>query len=145
MRVRVATGEVVMGRLERGDDLLEALTAVCRAEGVRLGRLEALGAVERAVVGFYDQDGLGYRYHELDEPLEILVLVGNVSLRDGQPTVHAHVVLGDAEGRALGGHLAPGTRVFACEYSVEILEGGELHRGAHEPTGLPLWVRKHPA
>ncbi|MHB8763762.1 MAG: PCC domain-containing protein [Deferrisomatales bacterium] len=52
---RVRSREVLVGRLGRGDDLLEALTRVAREEGVRLGRLEALGAVEGARVGFYDQ------------------------------------------------------------------------------------------
>lgn len=141
MRVRVEGGKAIVGRLERGDDLLEGLTRVCREEGVRLGRIEALGAVERAVVGFYDQAAYEYRYHELDEPLEILCLVGNVSLKDGEPMVHAHLTLSDAQGRAFGGHLAAGTRVFACEFAIEPLEGAELHRGFHEPTRLPLWTR----
>ncbi len=141
MRVTAKAVRVVVGRLERGDDLLQALTGVCRAEGVRLGRVEALGAVERARLGFYDQRERVYRYWEVDEPLEILALVGNVSLRDGQPMVHAHVTLGDHAGRALGGHLVEGTRVFACEYALEVLEGADLHRGLDEATGLPLWTR----
>lgn len=141
MLKRLRGTEVLMGRLQRGDDLLEALTAVVTREGVRLGRVEALGAVEKARIGYYDQAGFAYRYLEFDHDLEILALVGNVSLRDGQPMVHAHVTLGDAEGRAFGGHLAPGTRVFACEFAVEVLEGGELHRGHDEATGLPLWTR----
>ena len=33
--------------------------------------------------------------------------------------VHAHVTLGDAEGRAFGGHLAAGTPVFACEFVIQ--------------------------
>ncbi|MDW7710517.1 MAG: DNA-binding protein [Deferrisomatales bacterium] len=137
---RLRVREVLMGRLRRGDDLLECLTAFVRREGVRLGRVEALGAVERARVGYYDQGAFEYRYLEFDTDLEILALLGNVSLRDGEPMVHAHVTLGDAQGRAFGGHLAPGTRVFACEFAVEVLDGEELHRGHDEATGLPLWT-----
>jgi len=137
---RVRTKDLLMGRLQRGDDLLEALTAAVQREGVRLGRVEALGAVEKARVGYYNQTTFAYEYLDLDRDLEILALVGNVSLRDGQPMVHAHVTLGDGQGRAFGGHLAPGTRVFACEFTVEVLEGGEFHRGHDEATGLPLWT-----
>ncbi|MBE0618114.1 MAG: DNA-binding protein [Proteobacteria bacterium] len=137
---RVRGKEVLMGRLQRGDDLLEALTAVVTREGVRLARVEALGAVEKARVGYYDQASFEYRYLDLDRDLEILTLVGNVSLRDGQPVVHAHLTLGDGEGRAFGGHLAAGTRVFACEFAIEVLDGGEFHRGHDEATGLPLWT-----
>ncbi len=139
MHRRLRAKDVVLGRLQRGDDLLESLNGLVRREGVRLGRVEALGAVERARVGYYDQASFEYRYLDFETDLEILALVGNVSLRDGVPTVHAHVTLGDAQGRAFGGHLAPGTRVFACEFAVEVLEGGELHRQHDEATGLPLW------
>jgi predicted DNA-binding protein with PD1-like motif len=137
---RMRAKDVLLGRLQRGDDLLEALTDLVRREGVRLGRLEALGAVEKARVGYYDQAAYEYRYLDFDQDLEILALVGNVSLRDGQPMVHAHLTLGDAQGRAFGGHLAPGTRVFACEFAVEVLEGAEFHRGHDEATRLPLWT-----
>lgn len=137
---RVRAKDVLLGRLQRGDDLLEALTVLVRQEGVRLGRLEALGAVEKARVGYYDQEAYEYRYLDFDQDLEILALVGNVSLRDGQPMVHAHLTLGDAQGRAFGGHLVPGTRVFACEFAIEVLEGAELHRGHDEATRLPLWT-----
>lgn len=139
MQKSVTTSRRFIGRLQRGEDLLAALTERCRAAGIRLGRLEAIGAVEVARVGFYDQDGRIYRYLDFDTPQEILSLKGNVSLRDGEVMVHAHITLGDAEGRAGGGHLAPGTRVFACEYLIEELAGAELHRSVDEVTGLPLW------
>ena len=139
MTKRVRVGEVLMGRLQRGDDLLGALTERAKAAGVRAGRLQALGAVEKARVGFYDQEAFEYGFLDLGEPLEILALIGNVSLRDGEPMVHAHVTLGDARGRAFGGHLVLGTTVFACEFTIEVLEGAEFHRARDEATGLPLW------
>ncbi len=141
MLVKGTVRRVIVGRLQRGEDLLGSLTRICREQGVRLGRVEAIGAVEGARLGFYHQDSQQYEFHTLERPLEILALVGNVSLRDGEPMVHAHVTLSDAEGKAIGGHLAEGTRVFACEFAIEVLEGGELHRGHDEATGLPLWTR----
>ena len=35
----------------------------------------------------------------------MLSLAGDVALADGEPKVHAHVVLGRRDGAALGGHL----------------------------------------
>ena len=139
MTKRARGGEVLMGRLQRGDDLLGGLAEQAKAAGVRAGRLQALGAVEKARVGFYDQGAFEYRFLDLGEPLEILALIGNVSLRDGEPMVHAHVTLGDARGKAFGGHLVPGTTVFACEFTIAILEGQALHRAHDDATGLPLW------
>jgi predicted DNA-binding protein with PD1-like motif len=81
-----------------------------------------------------------YHFVELSQPLEILALAGNISLKDGQPFVHAHITLSDQEGRAFGGHLAEGTRVFACEFTIQ--EGHApvtLARSFDEETGLFLW------
>ncbi len=135
----VTPQRIVMGRLAHDGDLIEELSAVCKAEGVKLGRLEAFGAVRKARVAFYDQEARTYDFFEIDEPLEILKVIGNVSLKDGEPIVHAHITLSKPDGQAVGGHLAPGTQVFACEFLLEILEGQPFTRGYDEPTGLPLW------
>jgi hypothetical protein len=140
-RVREATfAGTLVGRLVRGDDLLEELTGICGENAVGAGRIEGLGAVERARLAFFDQAVREYRFFELDEPLEITKLVGNVSLRDAVPFVHAHVTLADASGRAYGGHLAPGTVVFAFEFVIERFGGIELIREHDETTGLALWA-----
>ncbi len=38
----------------------------------------------------------------------------------------------------VGGHLAPGTTVFAAEYVIQAFDGPEFCRGFDEMTGLPL-------
>ena len=136
----VASAEILMGRLDFGADLLQGLTDMCIQKSVRLGRMEALGAVQKARLGFYDQKARQYRYVVMDKPLELLHLVGNVSLKDGKPMVHAHVTLADDEGHAFGGHLASGTIVFSCEYVIEEFNGPTFARGLDQETGLPLWI-----
>ncbi len=128
-----------MGKLEFGGDLLEELTSVCDQNDIRLGRAEALGAVQKARIGFYNQQARKYDFIEIDKPLEITKLIGNISLRDGKPMVHAHITLSDSQGNAFGGHLAPGTIVFACEFIVNSYDGPDHIRDYDEQTGLPLW------
>ena len=134
-------GRVFMVRLPTGVDLLEELTRLCREKNIVQGEVRAIGAVTRARIGYYDQAARRYEYLDFEEPLEILALMGNVSLLEGQPMVHAHLTLADEEGRALGGHLAPGTLVFACEACIrELLPRGHgLVRGMDDITGLLLW------
>ncbi len=130
----------MMGRLPKGCDLLDELTRICRDNQVTLGEVRAIGAVERAKIGYYDMQSRRYSWLELEQELEILSLAGNVSLKDGEVFVHAHITLGDDKGRAHGGHLAEGTTVFACEYLVrEYLSDTPLRRLWDEPTGLYLW------
>ena len=53
--------------------------------------------------------------------------------------VHAHLTLADEDGSAYGGHLMPGTEVFACEIILEAFEGPGFERRLDHETGLPLW------
>ncbi|TCD48788.1 PPC domain-containing DNA-binding protein [Chlorobium sp. N1] len=143
IRQNTTTGRRLAGRLEKGADLLRALAEICRSEGITGGRLEAIGAVTAAVIGYYDQEERRYRFTSFPGGREIVSLTGNVSLLDGEPMVHAHIALADREGRVVGGHLAEGTTVFACEYLIEEhepAEGDPLTRSLDEATGLKLWM-----
>jgi len=136
---RVRQKEIFMGKLRHGADLLEEITGICKEREIRLGRIEAIGAVRKACTGFYDQKRREYEYITIDQPLEIANLTGNISIRDGSPMVHAHVTFSDSTGKTYGGHLAPGTIVFACELAIETLDGPALERRFDQETGLPLW------
>ena len=135
----VKSREIIMGKLGYGCDLLEELTNVATERGVRLGRIEAMGAVKKARIGFYNQESRTYQFHDFDHPLEITKLAGNISLKDGKPFVHAHITLSDESGKCYGGHLVPGTVVFACEFILEAFDGPDFNRRYDEETGLPLW------
>ncbi len=137
---RVEVRERFMARLSKDSDLLEEITDICRKHGVTLGRVEGLGAVRKACFSYFDQETREYKPMSVDKPLEILKLTGNVTLRDNVPFVHAHVTLGDTEGRAYGGHLAPGTIVFACECIIEAFDGPVLTRELDPATDLFLWA-----
>lgn len=129
-----------MGKLNYGGDLLEEITDICRKNNIHLGRIEALGAVQKARLAFYNQETHEYQFFIIDQSLEITKLVGNISLKDGNPIVHAHITLANKTGKAYGGHLAPGTVIFACEFILESFEGPIFERGFDEETSLSLWT-----
>ena len=133
------TGKEVMERLPHGSDLLEAITTLARLEKIRAGSVSAIGAVQRARIGFYDQKARQYREWDIEEPMEICSCLGNVSLKEGEIFVHAHVTLADSDGRVVGGHLCPGTIVFAAECRITELAGEAPSRSFDETTGLSLW------
>ena len=137
---KVKSRELFMGKLSHGGDLLKEITDLCRKENIQLGRIEALGAVQKASLAFYNQQTHEYQFFVIDQPLEITKLVGNVSLKDGTPIVHAHITLADKTGKTYGGHLAPGTVIFACEFILEVFDGPIFERGFDEETSLPLWT-----
>ena len=128
-----------IGQLPYGSDLYEGLSRIVGREGIRLGRIQAIGATTHAVVAYYDQTLRKYLPMEFPGGMEILSCNGNVSIRDGRPFVHAHIMLGDREGRTFGGHLMPGTKLFACEVVIDEFDGDDLVRRQDGQTGLFLW------
>lgn len=132
----------VIGQLEQGTDLYNGITRVVQEHHITMGRVTGMGAVQRAKLAYYNQKAMTYQDIELNEALEIVSLYGNVSLKDGKPFAHIHVVLSDEKGNGRGGHLLPGgTPVFACELTVEEFDGPPLVRGSDAQTGLALWPK----
>ena len=138
--MQVKEGRVFIGRLEHDTDLLGNLTSVCKENDVKLGVFSVIGAVKGAKLGFYNQQERKYEEKiDLKKKLEITSLSGNISMMDSEIFVHAHITLADREGNAYGGHLMPGSRVFAAEYYIKELTGTVLTRKNDPETGLSLW------
>jgi len=135
----VIRGRQWMGRVEKGEDLLEALTRFARSNQVRLGIVQGIGALQKARLSIYDQEKQEYDTLEIDKPVEVTNLTGNISLKDGAIFCHLHATLADREGKALGGHVSEGCKVFAFEFIVQDLVGDAFHRAPEEETGLTLW------
>ncbi len=131
--------DTVMFRLAKGGDLLEEIGRVVEGLGIRRGLVQVIGALERASLGYYHQDSREYEDHEVNEPVELLSGMGNISLKDGEPMVHLHLVLSGKDGACLGGHAMPGCVIFAGECAVRPVEGPDLVREYDEATGLFLW------
>lgn len=134
----------ILCQLPYGSDLLDQMTAIVRREGITLGRIHALGATTHARVAYYDQATKVYNPLDFPGGMEIVTLHGNVSLRDGEPFVHAHILLGDPKGNVVGGHLLQGTTLFACELFIDELAGPALERARDDRTGLFLWTSGFP-
>jgi uncharacterized protein len=132
-------GAAAFIRLAKGEDLLEGLSAGVGELGIRAGTLQVIGATSRLVLGYYDQEAREYRTHEYDGGFEIASGLGNVSMKDGAPFVHLHVVASGPNGDANGGHVMPGSVVFLAEGYVRRLDGEPPVREHDEETGLAAW------
>ena len=131
-------GRSLLIRLDHGKDMIAEITELAGDLGIETGIFWAIGALSSAELGYYDQVKHEYGKIPVEEPVELASCSGNISIRDGQPFVHAHAVLADRKGKTLGGHLMKG-RVFAAEVHLQELSGQSLRR-VHDPTtGLKLW------
>ena len=136
------TGRTFMFSIQKGQDLLQSIEFFCHHNQIRCATLTGIGAVEKATFGVYNQKTKKYAKINLSQDLEILSLNGNISLFDDQPMVHGHIMFADIEGKAHGGHLMAGTKVFSCELHIQELSGEMKVRKLEKATQLPLW--SHP-
>lgn len=131
--------QTFMVRLPLGEDLLAAVAGAVKETGVRLGAFSVIGAASAAAFGYYDQKKRQYQTIIRDGEFEIVTCSGNVTLKDNSPFVHAHVLFADEAGNSFGGHLMPGTVIFAAELCLQELDGEPLIRQHDDVTGLFLW------
>jgi len=132
-------GHLFMGRLPYGQDLITSIEDFCQNFSIQMATFSVIGAVSSFTIGAYDQEQQVYVTASETASLEIVTCVGNVSLMDGNPVVHAHIVLGNKQGKLIGGHLFSETIVFAGEISLQALTGKSLERSYDDKTGLSLW------
>jgi uncharacterized protein len=132
-------GRDFVGRLETGSDLVHEVERFCAEQGITAAQVTVIGALRRARYAYYEQDD--HRYRELESAThhEVVGFIGNISLRDGRPFLHAHATFADADGATVGGHLLPGCEVFAGEVMIRELADVSLVRLPDEETGLALW------
>ena len=132
-------GRGFVGRLETGSDLVDEIERTCAEQGVLAAQVTVIGAVRRAAFAYFDQPTREYLPLASDEHHEIVGFIGNVSLRDDRPFLHAHATFADASGGTVGGHLTRGFEVFMAEVMIREITGVTLVRTFDEATGLAIW------
>ncbi len=95
--------------LEPGEEAHSALSAFAAANEIEAASLSAIGAFERATVGWFDLVRKTYKRIEIAEQCEALSLLGDIAVDDaGKPGLHLHAVLGLSDGTCRGGHFIEG-------------------------------------
>jgi predicted DNA-binding protein with PD1-like motif len=103
---------------ETGDEFIKTLQAFARDQQLAGSHFTAIGAFREATLGYFDWQKKEYLRIPVREQVEVLSLVGDIARDDkGQPQLHAHVVVGTADGTARGGHLLEGVVLNTPQFS----------------------------
>lgn len=95
--------------LDPGEEAFSTIQAFAARKNIRGASVSAIGAFEKAVVGWFDFDSKDYRKIPVDEQCEVLSMLGDIaSDNGGAPSVHLHAVLGLSDGSTRGGHFLEG-------------------------------------
>jgi predicted DNA-binding protein with PD1-like motif len=101
---------------ETDDELARGLTQFAIEQKLASASFKAIGALSSAKLGWLNWETKQYEPAvSLREQVELLSLIGDVALKDGQPQVHAHAVIGKRDGTAHGGHLLEAHVRPTCE------------------------------
>lgn len=123
---------------ETGDEIASLLQQFAAEQSLAGSSFKAIGAVSYAQLGWFNWKTKKYDPAcVLDEQVELLSLIGDIALRDGEPQVHAHVVIERSDGTAHGGHLLEARVRPTCEL---ILTESPIHlQKKYDPeTGIAL-------
>jgi predicted DNA-binding protein with PD1-like motif len=122
---------------ESGDEFMSGLTAFAREHELDAAQFTAIGAFSEATLGFFEIDRKDYSKIPITEQVEVLSLVGDIALENGEPKLHAHVVVGSADGTARGGHIME-ARVRPTLEVIVVESPRHLRREFDSATGLAL-------
>lgn len=71
-------------RLDKGEEVIASLQKLCETEQIALASVTGIGAADHAVIGLYDVGQRQYHKTELNGPMEITSLMGNVTQKEGR-------------------------------------------------------------
>lgn len=99
-----------------GDELADGLLQFAKEQRLSSASFKAVGALSSVRLGWFSWESKRYEPSvTLDEQVELLSLIGDIALKDRQPVVHAHAVIGRKDGTAHGGHLLKAYTRPTCE------------------------------
>jgi predicted DNA-binding protein with PD1-like motif len=123
--------------LAKGDEVMSELGRIVREQKIEAASITAIGAFERAVLGYFDWETKDYKRIPINGQVEVLSLLGDVAVSEGEPALHLHAVLGKPDGSTVGGHLLEGHVRPTLEITL-IEPPAHLRKRKDPETGLAL-------
>ena len=100
-------------------EITEAIIDFVKEQNINTGAVYGIGAVNEAVLRFYDPITKEYVDKTFSEQMEISNLTGNISTMDSKPYIHLHITLGRSDYTAVTGHLLTAKIHGAGELMIE--------------------------
>lgn len=119
------------------DEVLSGITDFANKYHVKTAHFTAIGAFKKATSGWYDESKKAFKLHRINEQVELISLIGNISTFNDKPIVHAHFAVGYPDGRAEGGHLIEAFTFPTVELFLTA-DPTPIYKHLDQPTGLDL-------
>lgn len=128
-------GHAAYLRVDRGEEILSTILAVCEEERILSATFSGIGACQSAVLSTYIPDKNDFIHHQLSGMLEMVSFNGNITQDENHLYQHAHATFS-----TLGenGHLAEATVMYTGEITIQPAEG-VIPRKYDPETGITVW------
>jgi predicted DNA-binding protein with PD1-like motif len=120
-----------------GDEVLSGIADFANKYDVKDAHFTAIGALKKAISGWYDASKKAYKLNHINQQVELVSLIGNISLLNGKPVVHAHFAAGLPDGKVEGGHLIEAYTFPTVELFITV-EPTPIYKLLDQHTGLNL-------
>ena len=137
MKIILRQGDSLILRFDRGEEVIEELHNYCRDNNIKAGFISAIGAVSEVELKYYDITEKKYQAKFLKNNLELVSLLGNMSMHENEVVVHVHGVFSDKEMNTKAGHVTRMVVAATCEMELRSIKG-KISREHSEEIGLKL-------
>lgn len=128
-------GNKIVLRLKKGDKVIESIEKLVRKENITACSFQGIGAVDYLKLGFWKPGSTDYKWSSYDEDFEVTSLIGNVTIFDDEPMVHAHITCGRSNSEIIGGHLGEATCSLTLEIFVDVI-GAKIRKKHDDDLGI---------
>ena len=132
--------ETYILRVDKGEEILEAIRKLSEEEHIALASVSGIGAVNDITLGFFNTEKFCYESRRFEGDYEISSCVGTVTRMDDKPYLHIHMTIGNpVRGTCFGGHLNAAVVSLTGEFVIRKIEGNVGRKYSPE-IGLNLFA-----
>jgi uncharacterized protein len=89
----------------QGDEAFSGLLEFAEKYHVTSAHFTAIGALNRATLGWFDPQRKMYKNIFINGQHEVIGMSGDIALYQGKPVVHTHMIVGSPDGTTRAGHV----------------------------------------
>ena len=137
MKFRIDNTRVFM-TLAKGNFINQTFESFAETKGVGCAWLNGIGALENPEIGYYSIKDKKYHRKQFTGEFELTSLIGNITMKEGNPFAHTHITFSDTDYQVYGGHLFDAKITAAGEFLIQ-MGTEDITREMNHSIGLSLW------
>ena len=124
--------------LDKDEYINQSLLDIANKQNIQSGWVNGIGAIYEIEIGYFDINQKGYVKKKFNGHYELLSLLGNVSIKEGNRFIHTHITFCGTNYQVFGGHLFDAKIAAAGEFLIDSCNF-EIKRKFNNDVGLHLW------